>query len=132
MISWRDLYYKSVDQIFLHVALLLHMAPCPSKTGAYHVLSQLHNHERYVATSLYRGCWSYEYRTLVPPDYICWSRLYVARRIVSRSRYECSSGLKLLVRLHPCSVCGPATIFLTSKITYLFFSTPPIKLKLGL
>jgi hypothetical protein len=36
------------------------------------------------------------------------------------------------VRLHPCSVCGSATIFLTSKITFFFSSTPPIKLKLGL
>jgi hypothetical protein len=37
-----------------------------------------------------------------------------------------------LEQLHPCSVCGCATVFLTSNIQYLLFPTSPTKLKLGL
>jgi hypothetical protein len=35
-------------------------------------------------------------------------------------------------QLHPCSVCGPATVFLTSKISYLLFPNLIFKTEIGI
>jgi hypothetical protein len=35
-------------------------------------------------------------------------------------------------QLHPCSVCGPATVLLTSKISYLLFPNLILKTKTGI
>jgi hypothetical protein len=35
-------------------------------------------------------------------------------------------------QLRPCSVCGPATVFLTSRMSYLFFPNLILKTETGI